>query len=512
MKHRKHIRRLGILPAIYMMLCPFGIVPQISASADSVLHGRLIRDLTVNDTEHYQSWSISENLSLDDKLYGDRDVTYAGIPRALVGAETVQTACDGKAWANDQATLTLAADAGVFVALDSRVTNKPAFLADFVNTGATILNSNDVVYNVYCKRCSAGETVTLGSNGQSTGCVNYTVLVAKIAGDVNADGSRTVADAVMLMRYLTAQHNTLSDAAAADLNEDDKINAADLTLLKQLLLAPGAMVYAEGYPREPGDDPPVTETGYEAVDFKFSGKVFLVGDSTVCNYDSTTNTERNRYGWGQLFASHFSGVTVNNLALSGRSSRSFLTENNYNTLCSSIGKGDYLFIQFGHNDEKTDESTNPGLGTFPGLDFSTLDSSGKNSSGQYSYEWILLNKYVKVAQNAGAQPVLITPITRRGSNGQPNYSGHTNYQNAIIALGKQYNIPVIDATALTTALYNEAYASGGADATAAFHCWTSADRSAIDNTHLSYQGALTIGGIIAAETKTLGLQIGSFVK
>ena len=247
MKHRKHIRRLGILPAIYMMLCPFGIVPQISASADSVLHGRLIRDLTVNDTEHYQSWSISENLSLDDKLYGDRDVTYAGIPRALVGAETVQTACDGKAWANDQATLTLAADAGVFVALDSRVTNKPAFLADFVNTGATILNSNDVVYNVYCKRCRAGESVTLGFKLENTTAnwvafdnFRLTYLGASLLlGDVDNDGELTAADVVAIARILTghtaAPDGTPYNLEAADVNGVNGITIADITALVNIL-------------------------------------------------------------------------------------------------------------------------------------------------------------------------------------------------------------------------------------------------------------------------------------
>lgn len=78
----------------------------------------------------------------------------------------------------------------------------------------------------------------------------------------------------------------------------------------------------------------------------------------------------------------------------------------YDNLCSQIGAGDYLFIQFGHNDEKIDEATYPGLGTYAELDQSTLDSEGKDASGRYSYEWIILNKYIKSAQAtmaAGAQ-------------------------------------------------------------------------------------------------------------
>ena len=73
---------------------------------------------------------------------------------------------------------------------------------------------------------------------------------------------------------------------------------------------------------------PVTETAvknsYEPEDFKFSGTVYLVGDSTVCEYDKNTNDSLNRYGWGMKLGGQFNNVQVTNLALSGRSSRSFL--------------------------------------------------------------------------------------------------------------------------------------------------------------------------------------------
>ena len=211
-------------------------------------------------------------------------------------------------------------------------------------------------------------------------------------------------------------------------------------------------------------------------------------------------------------AEQYNQVNVINLALSGRSSRSFLSETNYTTLINSIGKGDYLFIQFGHNDEKTDESTYPGLGTYPNLDLTTLNSNGMNSSGQYSYEWILLNKYIYKAQAKGAIPVLVTPITRRASDGKANFSQHTAYQQALIALGKKYNIPVIDMTTLTTQLYTNLYNSGGASGTAKLHCYSDTAKTTIDNTHLSNAGAYKIASMIANETKKLELTIGNNLK
>ena len=104
--------------------------------------------------------------------------------------------------------------------------------------------------------------------------------------------------------------------------------------------------------------------------------------------------------------------------------------------------------------------------------------------------------------------MLVTPITRRSADGTPNYAAHTAYQQALIQLGKDYNVPVIDATTLTTAYYNEI----GADNTAALHCWVDAEHTTLDNTHLSEQGAAVVAGIIAAQTRELGLTIGNFTK
>lgn len=123
---------------------------------------------------------------------------------------------------------------------------------------------------------------------------------------------------------------------------------------------------------------------------------------------------------------------------------------NIKTMCDSIGKGDYLLVQFGHNDEKTDDADR---GTYPGLDFSTLDNEGKNANGQYSYEWTILNKYVRVAQAKGATVVLVTPVARRSSDGTANYKSHVAYVEGLVALGKEYNIPVIDMTTKTATLY-----------------------------------------------------------
>lgn len=487
------------------------------------INGNLITNLVVEDTSTYSSWSIGSDLALGDIIYGDRDVTYASIPEMLIGAETIITACDAKSTATNLATFTAGADMTVYTALDVRVAAVPEWLGSWQTTGMEIKNSKDVTYAIYSLCVREGEQVTLGPNGQSSGCVNYMVLAAEYKGDVNADSNFNVADLVAEQRFL-ARLGTLQDWKFGDLNNDSTVDIFDMVLMRQLIVNNfplGVTDSGEAIVTTATTTTTITTTtttttttgnSYEPSGFSFSGKVYLVGDSTVCNYDSNTSSTYNRYGWGMKLADEYNNVTVNNLALSGRSSRSFLTENNYTTLCNSIGSGDYLFIQFGHNDEKTNESTYPGLGTYPGLDMNTLDSNGMNSSGQYSYEWILLNKYIKMAQNKGAVPVLVTPITRRGSDGTANYAQHTPYQQALIALGEEYNIPVIDMTALTTQLYTNLYNSGGASETAKLHCYSDTAQTQIDNTHLSNAGAAKIASMIADETKKLELTIGSYLK
>ena len=472
------------------------------------LNGTLIGELALKDKATYQNWALIPSVSIGDKIYGDRDFTYTALPATLLTSEAIQTACDAKNSSGELAVLTAAEDCTVYVGLDSRVEQVPSWMTRFTKTDLTAYTSNDVTYVFYKTSLKSGASLSLGSNEQSANCINYAVIVQKAAGfrcDLNADGQFDIADAVLLQKWLLAEPDTVLPVwQAGDLNADNRLNAADLTLMKRALLEPVSIPVSD-----PPADPPAENTiGYEPADFKLSGKMYLVGDSTVCEYTGSTCTDYNRYGWGMKLGAQYNGGLVINYALSGRSSRSFLTESNYQTLLGNIGAGDYLFIQFGHNDEKNDEATYPGLGTYAGLDLSTLDSEGKDASGRYSYEWIILNKYVKPAQAAGAVPVLVTPITRRSSDGTPNYAAHTAYQQALIQLGKTYNLPVIDATALTTAYYNQI----GAVNTAALHCWTDTAHTTLDNTHLSEQGATVVAGIIAAQTKELGLTIGNFTK
>nr|MCR4822583.1 hypothetical protein [Treponema sp.] len=117
----------------------------------------------------------------------------------------------------------------------------------------------------------------------------------------------------------------------------------------------------------PGENSPSENSENAATNYDDSSlsacTVWVVGDSTVCDYTKEDGTLTDatyfypRYGYGTQLSNYLSSkITVKNLALSGRSSKSFLSEDNYTTLKDGIKSGDFLIVGFGHNDEKSDDA------------------------------------------------------------------------------------------------------------------------------------------------------------
>lgn len=208
--------------------------------------GRLFRHLVVKDYVNAKNWSINSKLETGDLLYNDRtgekEVTYSEIPDFLIGSEAITPACDSKNSASDLAYFTAGADMTVYAAVDDRVETIPAWLNEWVNTGISFANSKNTTFTLYSLDVTSGDTVTLGTNGQSGGCVNYTVFAVEatdetIPGDVNTDGVFNAGDAVMLQKWLLGISDTeLGSWHAGDLNSDGIINICDLCLIKSMLL------------------------------------------------------------------------------------------------------------------------------------------------------------------------------------------------------------------------------------------------------------------------------------
>lgn len=206
--------------------------------------GRLFRHLVVNDYENAKNWSINSKLESGDLLYNDRtgekEVIYSEIPNVLIGAEAITPACDSKNFTSDLAYFTAGADMTVYAAVDDRVETIPTWLNEWTNTGISFVNSKNTSFTLYSFDAMAGAIVTLGTNGQSSGCVNYTVFAVEaidktVDGDVNADGVFNVVDVVIMQKWLLCSGD-LTDWQAGDLCEDEIINVFDLCLMKRMLL------------------------------------------------------------------------------------------------------------------------------------------------------------------------------------------------------------------------------------------------------------------------------------
>lgn len=225
--------------------------------------------------------------------------------------------------------------------------------------------------------------------------------------------------------------------------------------------------------------------------------VWIIGDSTVSSF--ADNYYYPRYGWGTQIDKYLDGTyEVKNIALSGRSSKSYVNDKEYNELTAGMKQGDYLLIGFGHNDEKAEADRY----TDPNGDYKTAGSFANS----------LYENYIKPAQAAGTTVILCTPIVRRTATAEWSDSNlHItkdsgdfkggDYAQSIRNLGKELNIPVVDMTKMTKELYDTL----GPDETVNLHAWTSSKATSVDNTHTNIYGGTYNAYLVTKTIKELGV-------
>lgn len=216
-------------------------------------------------------------------------------------------------------------------------------------------------------------------------------------------------------------------------------------------------------------------------------RIFLVGDSTMSEKPLEDNPER---GWGQLFPQFLEGIEVKNYAVNGRSTKSFINEHRWDTVLAQLKQGDWVLIQFGHNDQKKEDST-------------------RYAAPNGAYKDNLL-RFVKEARVKGANPVLITPVMRRKFDDRGKFADqHGEYPGVVRALAAQYKVPLIDLHKSSEALLVQQGVQGSEKlfkTTPAGHYRTLPD-GVTDNTHFNTYGATLIAGLVAKEIheKHIGL-------
>ena len=231
--------------------------------------------------------------------------------------------------------------------------------------------------------------------------------------------------------------------------------------------------------------------------------IFVIGDSTAAKKDlSTGSPER---GWGMALQCYFDSayIRVDNHAVNGRSSKSFIDEGRWDKVLSAMKPGDYVIIQFGHNDEKpaVERHTDPG---------STFDYN--------------LAKFVRETRERGGIPILMNPVVRRNfaqkplkndddeklrnttfADGSKLVEGdslidtHGLYKVAPRDVARRMNCHFIDANQITHDLEQ----SLGIEGSKKLHMWykpgeePSLPQGRQDNTHYNIYGAQVVAKLLA---------------
>lgn len=213
--------------------------------------------------------------------------------------------------------------------------------------------------------------------------------------------------------------------------------------------------------------------------------LYTIGDSTMANKkDPDRNPE---HGWAQVLQPFFNNtIVVENKAVNGRSTKSFIAEKRWDSIYAKLKKGDYVFIEFGHNDEKIEDSvryTNP----------------------HTAYRYNLI-RFVKESREKGATPVLLTSIARRNFNEKGVLvPTHGDYPLETRLVAREYQVPFIDLEYYTE-LLEQSY---GPEESRQLHLHFKAgenpyyDKDKNDDTHLSLKGAVEIAKIVISQLKMI---------
>ena len=225
----------------------------------------------------------------------------------------------------------------------------------------------------------------------------------------------------------------------------------------------------------------------------------MVTGATMAN-KSITGGKPER-GWGHVLGGFFTeDIIVDNHAVNGRSSKSFIDEGRWDKVLSRIKPGDYVVIQFGHNDEKP----NPDRHTDPGT---TFDAN--------------LSRFVNEARERGANPILMNAIVRRNFiapkdptvsedarpdaskskekvEGDTLYDTHGTYLDSPRNVAKKLNVPFVDANKIT----HELVQGLGREESKKLFMWVEPNtvpavpKGSVDNTHLNVYGARVVAGLL----------------
>lgn len=221
--------------------------------------------------------------------------------------------------------------------------------------------------------------------------------------------------------------------------------------------------------------------------------IYLIGDSTVRNGDGMGRN--GQWGWGTFLHQYVDThkIAIRNHAIGGRSSRTFITEGRWAKVLEAIRPGDYLLIQFGHNDGGPLDDTARARGTIRGIGNDSVhiyNPIRKVNETVYSYGYYL-RRYVREAKAAGAVPVICSPIPRNDWKAGKVIRSDSSYGKWAATVAAEEGVGFIHLNHLVS----EAYESLGEGKVKSFF--------PADHTHTDSAGAALNAKIVAKSMKKI---------
>jgi len=214
-------------------------------------------------------------------------------------------------------------------------------------------------------------------------------------------------------------------------------------------------------------------------------KIFIAGDSTASIKEIKAYPET---GWGMPFVNFWdSTVTVVNLAKNGRSTKSFIAEGSWQKIMDDAHEGDYVLIQFGHNDEVPTKKT-------------------YTTEGEFKSN---LTKYVQETRSKKAIPILITPVSRRQFDSTGKAVETHPYAHLVSEVAAAQNVLLIDLDKKSIELYQQ---MGKEKSALLFNHLKPGEHPNYpegkeDNTHFNEYGARRMAELVLAEIRNFNLEL-----
>ena len=221
--------------------------------------------------------------------------------------------------------------------------------------------------------------------------------------------------------------------------------------------------------------------------------IFMAGDSTMANKPTDDNPER---GWGQLFPNYMTDeVEIQNHAVNGRSTKSFITEHRWDTIMSRLSAGDFVMIQFGHNDSK-------------------VEDTNRSAPAHTLYKENLM-RFVNDVRSKGATPILITPVMRRKFDSTGKFvDQHGDYPGVVKEVAALMNVILIDLHKSSEAMIVK---EGVVDSKRMFmnipaNHFKNYKGKDNDNTHFTEYGASSVASLVCQSIKDQNLPLAKYLK